>query len=560
MDAFDPKTLTRASLGHRELVTIETPHGTFKVARTPGNYGLINLYGGGESHYDEGTGPAGAQVADGFSLEPNVDVAPPADAAAPIPDVTAGAPQVPQADESAVTPPPDASSPFANIPPNTAITAAPTVPAAPVTPDVPVVPTKSAGPVVSQGLPSPLQSITKNETTSQGADAKAAQVQSDQAQNQAIQSTATAEKSMADMKAAQAEAAKNVAVDRNNLAVARRQQVDTNIQSRLTSYDAATAKLESMNVDPSQAFGDGLSWQKVMAGVGLALGAIGQGFNGKENPSVKIIQNAIQTSVEAQKANILKQGAIVDAAKGGLQTYMQVSKDKEDAFNLETARLNDIVAKQFDAISAASADPQIKARADTQKAIYLQEKAKALDAVNKNVTSTETIQGAKGQMQEVLPQAAAKDINGQEQLATNLKALADDITKGKGVKPGLGNILNGVAQKVNLDDPATTAYAAKLDRAKLGAIEAAGRFSPTLVSMIDKMFPNATSNPESAAQNLNQMALEAHKLAQGSRQGQDLKFRQPPLPNGKPYNPNTYAADMGFGAKDTSEKTRSGVK
>lgn len=242
----------------------------------------------------------------------------------------------------------------------------------------------------------------------------------------------------------------------------RHRQVDTETANRLTVLDTETKKLSEMKIDPSHAFGDGVTPSKILAGIGLALGAIGQAHGGGPNQAIGIIENAIKRDIEVQKANIEKQRGVVEATRGGLDSFMKVANNKEIAMDAEAKRQWDWVAAKVQQMDAGTANVEMK-----QKLAILGQAAaqKKMEFATKLFGATQTEVS-----KYMMPQMMGKDLPASEQdkilnveMGTQrLIDLRNQLEKNPDLVGPLSGRANSALRKVGLDNPDKTKYQAEL--------------------------------------------------------------------------------------------------
>lgn len=124
-------------------------------------------------------------------------------------------------------------------------------------------------------------------------------------------------------------------------------------------------KYNSMEVDPKHAWGDGITSSKIMAAIGLTLGALGSAISGKDQQSgvVNIMQKIVENDIRAQEQNIAKTGKSLEMARGGLRDFFDETKDMVAARDMEMTRQLTTIAKKYERVAATSQDAAIRAKA-----------------------------------------------------------------------------------------------------------------------------------------------------------------------------------------------------
>lgn len=236
---------------------------------------------------------------------------------------------------------------------------------------------------------------------------------------------------------------------RNDAWALKRQAIDNEIERKNKEIEAKTQEFNSMSVTSDRYFGSEGSGSKVMAALGIALGALGTGLTGKDYNVAGILQKLVDNDIEAQKANISKAGQALEQQRGGLKDYMDITGSQDAAYHLETARILEGIGKQFDAVAAGSADAAVKAKAAQGKQLVA---AKAMEAKVQGykIVKTHTEQTAPmkgGAMLEDITDGVDTEvrqkIDGMDALA-KIKAMKKDVDTG----PIMGRILEVRAKGV----------------------------------------------------------------------------------------------------------------
>ena len=206
------------------------------------------------------------------------------------------------------------------------------------------------------------------------------------ADNQNLQAQQDADTAKYKLQAQQLQQEADITKTNNDKFAALEQQKNEEIQRQLTNIKNIGDKFAGMSIDSHRMFGDGITGSKIMAGIGLALGAFGQAGGGS-NQAMDAINKAIDRDVDIQKANINKVGKEYEMARGGLQDYLNTTKDMEASLTAEKARQLDLVSKQFQQIAAANPNPMIKAAATQRAADVAQQHMQLLGQLESHTTS-----------------------------------------------------------------------------------------------------------------------------------------------------------------------------
>lgn len=138
-------------------------------------------------------------------------------------------------------------------------------------------------------------------------------------------------------------------------------------------------------------FFEGRDGARAMAGLSIALGAVGQAFAGGPNLAMDIIQSSIQNDLALQRANYDKLKGTFEGQRTLYGQLVDRFKDENLAAQTMTKIRYDQMAKQAEAASAKISDPEAKARIAVMTAQLKQEGAKAMMAATEGLkTSVQT--------------------------------------------------------------------------------------------------------------------------------------------------------------------------
>lgn len=147
--------------------------------------------------------------------------------------------------------------------------------------------------------------------------------------------------------------------DRLKKNLANEQERQAKLDEQFKLLDSEATKLGTLKVDPDRFWANKGSSEKVMAGIGLVLGAFGSGGN----KGVKVITDAIDRDIDAQKADIQTAKDVYSAKSGLYAKMVDRFKDKraaEEATRL--AYLNNAELK-IKEIEARYGGDEVKAKA-----------------------------------------------------------------------------------------------------------------------------------------------------------------------------------------------------
>ena len=138
-------------------------------------------------------------------------------------------------------------------------------------------------------------------------------------------------------------------------------------------------------------FFEGREGARAMAGLSMALGAIGSAFAKTPNYAMEIIQNSIQNDLAIQKANYDKLKGTLEGQRTLYGQLVDRFKDENIASQTMMKIRYDQMAKQAEAAASKIGDPEAKARIATLTAQMQQEGAKAMMSATEGLkTSVQT--------------------------------------------------------------------------------------------------------------------------------------------------------------------------
>lgn len=287
-------------------------------------------------------------------------------------------------------------------------------------------------------------------------------------------------------------------------------------QQYQSDLDKVTREYSGLEVDPNHYFGSMSTGNKIMAGVALAMGAIGAGMgNTGRNVALDVVEKAIDRDIDAQKANIATKGRAVELKRGAYSDYLQAAGNERAAELAEKNRQLEIFKNRLDAQAQASQSPIIQANAQNTIAQIQQKQAEndaekhAILQKKADMASSEVAPAKHAGIEpKALTGEQAKELaDAQESIATK-ERLRQKFDKMKSeIGPAVGRFkkamaaagLNPGADFVTLDKDS-----------KLAAIKAAkqmfpGRLSDQEVNMALEIMPTVVDRPELAVARLDEM-------------------------------------------------------
>lgn len=145
-------------------------------------------------------------------------------------------------------------------------------------------------------------------------------------------------------------------------------QMTTDAAANKARQDQLNQDIASSKVDPEKFWASRSTGQKIAGIAGLIVGGFYSGFTGRDNPAEKMISQAIDRDVEAQKSNI-------SGKQNQLRMYMEQGHDIIEAAKLRKADLLENTAAQIKKVAMQTAGPKAQAAADASTSKMLGEAA-----------------------------------------------------------------------------------------------------------------------------------------------------------------------------------------
>jgi hypothetical protein len=213
------------------------------------------------------------------------------------------------------------------------------------------------------------------------------------------------------------------------------------------AYESTIKQLNdpAMTVDKDRLWNSRSTGQKVLAGISILLGGMGQGTFAamgvhKSNDALKIIQGAIKEDIDVQKTNIdNKRQGLKDEAEGQRTIYnmlRQQGMDELEAYRAEEAAKIDMVQKEIEAIASQMTGEGAKAQAQAAIAKLEQDKNKLLFDVAQHRDSMAMKRAQLGMQREALSMKASQGQGAGRPLpassADRLGEMMDALQRAKG--------------------------------------------------------------------------------------------------------------------------------
>jgi hypothetical protein len=144
-------------------------------------------------------------------------------------------------------------------------------------------------------------------------------------------------------------------------------------------------KYAGAKIDAGHIWGDEGTGNRILAAIGMGLGAVGVAYGGGDNPAIGIIERAIDRDIDVQKANIDKMGRNLEVQRGALADYQRILGDENAAKSAEYARQLDIARAKIEQIKQSNLPAEIKTNAEVLGKSLEQKVSEKMMDVNRTV-------------------------------------------------------------------------------------------------------------------------------------------------------------------------------
>lgn len=131
-------------------------------------------------------------------------------------------------------------------------------------------------------------------------------------------------------------------------------RIKATIDEEIRKESELRDKYAAFKVDPAKTFGEGVTFSKILAGIGFALGAAGQLQGDKVNKAYEIIKDQINRSVEQQKFELDKIGAEYSQQRAYVSDLRAAYGDERTQKIFDYRLKNDLVQAQIKKIASQS--------------------------------------------------------------------------------------------------------------------------------------------------------------------------------------------------------------
>lgn len=293
---------------------------------------------------------------------------------------------------------------------------------------------------------------------------------------------------------------------------------------------------EAASVDPNHYWKNTSMGGKIGSLVAIALSGLGNaytaaaspGSNPPTNKAWDIIKGQIDNDIDAQKANIDKQGRAVNSRSNELANLRaRLGDDRAAELSLQSMRI-DAFKNKLNQEAEKSANPLYQQRAAAINAAADNTLAKNMAELQahtvKRVDETQTKEALAKSAASQLPVETSdlrKDFTQRQTTAVRTAQLADEIekTKGKGFGPIAGR-LNGIARDMGFNLGEFNALDARRQELFLAQAQSAlpGVLSQQDLALLAKSFPQAFTDPVVMVKALRHISDKNAQDAENQRQ------------------------------------------
>lgn len=288
-------------------------------------------------------------------------------------------------------------------------------------------------------------------------------------------------------------------------------------------YNATIPKMieeyAKQGIHPKQIFEDGNIGQNIAAGIAISLGAMGQALTGaKDNPGLKVINDAIDRDLAAQKVNLEKNRDVINMTGVAFKAAQEMGMDSFKASMFAKATMLNQTAEKMNAL-AANSGSQLAVQNAAQESAKLQGQAAELvmKATAKEV-STETqhvpLSKLMGEPQKFDPenQKQAQSMEKADRLYSDV-ADAYDIANGKGLTGFASGRLEQLKGRFGLQGVDSAKLQQRLAQTlvQMGTGDFGHRFTENEQAMLKPILPNMAQKPEVFRQELETLRSDNSK-------------------------------------------------
>lgn len=283
------------------------------------------------------------------------------------------------------------------------------------------------------------------------------------------------------------------------------------VESTQGEIDKAVTELSSTKVDPDRFFNQRGTGDRILAAISVALGTYGSAMTGADNVAFKMIQNAIDRDVDAQKTDIVTKRAGLQEKRNMLHDMEgRLGGDRDAAEKTLKAAAYQRIGDSLMVSASKAGNEVIKAKYKTLADQAYLEKERFLAGAKETTWST-TMQTGAGEARN-MPEAQYKANTAAQKQLFYAGKLRNQIESGEidmGYLAGLNRKLEGGLKQLS---PEEAKFASRLRMAALNfGVKAAGTSMAEQLRMdIQGLFPLGLQNKEAALAQIEALEEDAN--------------------------------------------------
>lgn len=271
------------------------------------------------------------------------------------------------------------------------------------------------------------------------------------------------------------------------------------VEKKQQEIQADTDKFTNTPIDANHFWADKGTGDKVMAGIAIALGALGGALSGTNgNVGLDIINKAIDRDLKTQELNMQKSGQAITMKRGLLSDYMSQYGDMEKAKEASAIAYQKGVAQHFESMAMAAKDPGTQALGMKQAAaIRADADAKTMELTKKTVgweTTTAPMTKSAGP----LGPKETLELSNQEASMNEIQKLKETVSNNRDKFGKVAGSMGHVAAAVGLpQDASQKEVEAALEPTLVRAYTSLnnGVYTEGINKLVDKAKTSIMSNP-----------------------------------------------------------------
>lgn len=183
----------------------------------------------------------------------------------------------------------------------------------------------------------------------------------------------------------------------------REQRRQKAVATELAKLDGLREKIQSTEIDPDRWWGDKSTGGKITSAIGILIGGIAQGLDGRENVALRMIDKAIERDIDAQKAGLTRDIQAASIQEGIVAQTRQMYADEAVADASAKQGMLQAADQQMAALQAQAKIPsdqeaigRVRAGVQQQIGALQQEMGRSLRSTVGTSTQVRAVGGSKG--------------------------------------------------------------------------------------------------------------------------------------------------------------------